>query len=124
VVRQATAPVSLERPAVYHEYHGSREVVPVRRVTERPVTRYVVRETVPPPMASYPDEERDAYFRNQIDRRSYRIEDYQNERIMEDFLGERDLEEREWVAYYGARSGASRQVYYDERTGEYVVYDD
>lgn len=122
VVRHMTAPIPLEQPVVYHEYHDSHEVVPVRRATQRPMTRYVVRETVPLPMASYPEEEHDVY--DQLDRRSSRIEDYQNGRIMADWLRERDPEEREWPAYYDDRSRAPRQIYGDERIGRYVIYDD
>ncbi|KAK4941118.1 hypothetical protein LTR10_018918 [Elasticomyces elasticus] len=107
LVRQMTAPV---------DYHGGQDLVPVRRFSDQPVRRYVIRDAVPP-IAMFPDEEQDVYFRDQINRRSSRIEDYQNDRIRDDWLRERDIEERQRAAYYDDRWGTSRQVYIDAETG-------
>ncbi len=138
LVRQMTTPIPEERQVMYHQ-----EVVPVRRMTDAPVIRYV-RDTVPP-MAGFPEEEREVYYRDDLERRSSRVEDYQREKVKEEYYKqreqelharERDLElaeadmrrlriqDRE---YYDDRESrgrrASKQLYYDEETGRYFYYE-
>ncbi|KAI1610972.1 hypothetical protein EDD36DRAFT_420996 [Exophiala viscosa] len=111
VIRQTTLPI---------DYHGGQDLVRARRFSDQP--RYLLRDTVPP-MAVFPDEEQDVYFRDPVQRRSSRIEGYQNERIREDWLRDRAREEREQAAaYYDDRWEQSDRVFIDERTGRPVRF--
>lgn len=123
---------------MYHQ-----DVAPmVRRMTteQAPVIRYAV-----PPVAGYPEEERDIFYRDDLDRRSSRVEDYQRERVREEYYKQREqeldsrqheleiaeadmrrlrLQERE---YHDDRERRERRqskpLYYDEETGRYFYYD-
>lgn len=138
LVRQMTVPIPEERQVMYHQ-----DVAPmVRRMTteQAPVIRYAV-----PPVAGYPEEERDIFYRDDLDRRSSRVEDYQRERVREEYYKQREqeldsrqheleiaeadmrrlrLQERE---YHDDRERRERRqskpLYYDEETGRYFYYD-
>ncbi|KAL6248347.1 hypothetical protein RBB50_004602 [Rhinocladiella similis] len=138
LVRQMTVPIPEERQVMYHQ-----DVVSMRPMTEAPVIRYV-RDAVPP-VAGYPEEERDIYYRDDLDRRSSRVEDYQRERVREEYYKQREQEldsrqheleiaeadmrrlrtqERE---YHDDRERRERRqskpLYYDEESGRYFYYD-
>ncbi|KAK5473786.1 hypothetical protein LTR55_010078, partial [Exophiala xenobiotica] len=142
LVRQMTTPIPEERQVLYHQ-----EVVPARRMADAaPVIRYV-RDPVVPPMAGFPEEERAVmYYHDDLERRSSRVEDYQRERVKEEYYKqreqelharERDLElaeadmrrsriqERGYYDDGESRGGrrASKQLYYDEETGRYFYYE-
>ncbi|KIW21394.1 hypothetical protein PV08_01974 [Exophiala spinifera] len=140
LVRQMTVPIPEERQVLYHQ-----DVVPIRRATEAPVIRYV-RDAVPP-VAGYPEEERDVFYREDLERRSSRVEDYQRERVREEYYKQREqeldsrqhdleiaeadmrrlrMQEREYHDDRERRERERRQskpLYYDEETGRYFYYE-
>ncbi|KIW87892.1 uncharacterized protein Z519_11476 [Cladophialophora bantiana CBS 173.52] len=148
LMRQATAPIPEDRQIVYRDSpRRSREqdVIPLRRYTTHesamPIVHY-----------HHADDERDGYFRDELDRQSIRVEDYQRDRVLEDHLSrreqqltarERELEMREDELrrvkrqrelegereYYDDRDfrrerRETRKLYYDARTGEHFFYND
>ncbi|EXJ84202.1 hypothetical protein A1O3_04869 [Capronia epimyces CBS 606.96] len=123
-VRQMTMPILEGRQIVYPDPPQparSQEVVAVHRVSDVPLTRYVSAESGLP-ILHYPDEDGDFYFRDDIDRQSSRVEDYQRERVREDFLKQREQEvharERELAFREEELQRLRRQPekeYYDDR---------
>ncbi|KIX08543.1 uncharacterized protein Z518_03199 [Rhinocladiella mackenziei CBS 650.93] len=143
--RQMTVPIPEERQILYHDLspqHRSGEIVPVRRTYEAPLTRHMSYDSSMP-VVTYPDEERDVYIREELERQSSRVEDYQRDRVREEFLKEREREvsarerdleiqeeelrrlrrERE-REYYDERDRRERRALYrDEKTGQYFYYE-
>lgn len=146
-VRQTTMPILEDRQIAYHDPYQPRRsqgVVAVHRVSDVPLTRFASADSGLP-ILHYPDEDRDLYYRDDVDRRSSRIEDYQRVKVREDFLKQREREviarerdldihaeelrrlrrqpERE---YYDKRRERrdSRQLYYDSVTGRHYYYND
>ncbi|KEF55799.1 uncharacterized protein A1O9_08550 [Exophiala aquamarina CBS 119918] len=96
IVRQSTVPVQIpedrqllyEAPAQYHQ--PTRDLVPIqRRYSENAP---LIRHDVMPPVLHFPDEDRDVYHRDSLERQSGNIEHYQRDRIREEFLNEKERE--------------------------------
>ncbi|EXJ78470.1 hypothetical protein A1O1_08870 [Capronia coronata CBS 617.96] len=140
-VRQATDPILEGRRILYHEPPlpaRSQDVVAVHRLSDVPLGRFVSADSGMP-ILLYPDEERDSYFHDDIDRQSLRAENYQRERVQEDFLKQREraaldiraeeirsLRRQPEMDYYEDRDRRerrdSRPIYYDHTTGHYFRY--
>ncbi|KIY04229.1 uncharacterized protein Z520_00923 [Fonsecaea multimorphosa CBS 102226] len=148
LMRQATAPIPEDRQIVHRDIprrSREQEFVPIRRYSTHesamPIVHY-----------HHPEDERDFYYRDELDRQSVRVEDYQRDRVLEDHLSrreqqltarEREVEIREdelrqakrlrEVAgereYYDDRDfrrerREPRKLYYDAKTGEHFFYND
>lgn len=144
LLRQMTTPIPEDRQAMYREVHPSQrtlDVVPLRRISDAPVMRYVPRDAGVP-ILHYPDEERDFYIREEIERRHSRVEDYQREAVRDEYLKHRERDvsareryldireddvrrlrrdhDREYLDERDIRQRrASRQLYYDDHPGDY-----
>ncbi|OAP62630.1 hypothetical protein AYL99_01857 [Fonsecaea erecta] len=148
LMRQATAPIPEDRQIV------SRDLP--RRSKEQdfvPIRRYSTHESAMPIVHyHHAEDERDIYYRDELDRQSIRVEDYQRDRVLEDHLSrreqqltarERDLDLREDELRQAKRRSElvgerefyddrdlrrerrePRKLYYDARTGEHFFYND
>lgn len=144
ILRRETAPIPEGREIVHYD-------LPLQPRTQDmvPVHRYVPHDSSIPPALHYPEDERDSYYRDDLERQSVRVEDYQRDRVRDDYIRqkERELDARaREVAmqeqdlrrlrkdrergYYDDRDvrrerrEPSRQLYYDERNGQYYYYND
>ncbi|KAH0847608.1 hypothetical protein FOPE_00772 [Fonsecaea pedrosoi] len=148
LMRQATAPIPEDRQIVHRDL--------TRRAREPdfvPIRRYTTHESAMPIVHYHQaEDEHDVYIRDELDRQSVRVEDYQRDRVLEDHLSrreqqltarERELELREDELrqakrqrevtgereYYDDRDlrrerRETRKLYYDARTGEHFFYND
>lgn len=139
VIRQTTLPVTIipeERQIMYAPPREStREVVPVSRRYSQTSTGLppLERHSTAPIIVHYPHElDEDLYHRESLDRQSGSIENYQRDRIKEEFMKDRedqvhqrelelDLREAEMRQFRRSQvndNGASR-LRMDPRTGDY-----
>ncbi|KIW33233.1 uncharacterized protein PV07_00099 [Cladophialophora immunda] len=148
LMRQATAPIPEDRQIVHRDLP--------RRSREQdfaPLRRYTTHESAMPIVHyHHPEDERDGYYRDELDRQSIRVEDYQRDRVLEDHLSQRERQvtarerqleiredelrhakrQRELTGereYYDDRDvrrerRETRRLYYDARTGEHFFYND
>ncbi|ETI21654.1 hypothetical protein G647_08001 [Cladophialophora carrionii CBS 160.54] len=148
LVRRETAPpIPEDHQIVYHEplpRTSERDLVPLRR-------SYTAREPI---LHHHPRDDEELYYRDEVDRQSYRAEGYQRDRVIEDHFNrreqelsarERELEIREDELrqlrrqrereldrdreYYDDRDvrkerRESRQIFFDPKTGQAYYYND
>jgi hypothetical protein len=147
IVRQSTVPVQIpeDRQLIYDapaQYPPTRELVPIqRRYSE---TTPLTRRDSAPIVLHFPDEDRDVYHRDALERQSGTIENYQRDRVREEFLNDkeremtdrereldireeavrrmrresRDLDERD------VRDNRRSRIVIDQRTGQQYFIDD
>ena len=146
LMRRGTAPIPEDHQIAYHDLGprvSGRDLVPLRR-------SYTTREPVVH-QQYHPDDD-ELYYRDEVDRQSFRAEGYQRDRVLDDHFTrrEQDLSARERMVamqedeidhsrrqrareereYYDDRDRVDRrdrdqqQVFYDERTGKYYYYNE
>lgn len=101
LVRQSTMPTQIpeDRQLIYEtpvHYQPTRDLVPVQhQYNEHPPL--MRRNSDLPPILHFPGEDRDVYHREVLERQSGNIENYQQERVREEYLSnkEREMAERE-----------------------------
>ncbi|KAJ9604261.1 hypothetical protein H2200_011095 [Cladophialophora chaetospira] len=142
LVRRDTAPIPEDHQLTYPESAprvSERDLMPLRRA-------YTAREPV---VHQYHPDEEELYYRDEVDRQSFRAEGYQRDRVLEDHFHRREDElrareralamqeeeieqirrqrEREEREYYDDRDRRvrrdSRQIFFDQR-GKPYYYDE